>query len=182
MVYLHLAEGFEEVEAVTVADILRRGGVDVRTVSMTGERAVTGAHGIPVTADLLFEEADYDACEMIVLPGGMPGTTNLDAHEGLRENIRAFASGGKKVAAVCAAPMVLAHAGVLEGRSATIYPGMEDELRGGGAAPGEGAVVKDGNIITSKAPGTAMVFALCLLGELAGAETAGEVEAGLHMA
>lgn len=91
MVYVHLAEGFEEIEALTIVDVLRRAEIETMTVSI-GEKRVVGAHGVPVMADLLFEEADYSACDMIVLPGGMPGTTNLQNHKGLEENIRAFAS------------------------------------------------------------------------------------------
>ena len=104
MVYIHLAEGFEEVEALTVVDVLRRAGVDAQTVSMTGSKTVCGTHGIKVEADQLFEEADYGACEMIVLPGGLPGATNLRDHAGLTEQIKSFAKAGQSLAAICAAP------------------------------------------------------------------------------
>ena len=119
-VYVHLATGFEELEALSPVDVLRRGGVDVKTVSVTGEKTVVGSHGIPVTADLLFSEADYENCEMIVLPGGLPGATNLGAHEGLCGKIREFFSAGKYTAAICAAPMVFGALGILEGKKATI--------------------------------------------------------------
>ena len=124
MIYVHLAEGFEEVEALTVVDVLRRAEADVKTVSVTGSRMVTGTHGIPVEADLLFEDADYDKCEMIVLrPSWLDGSTNLQAHEGLTANIRAFASAGKKLAAICAAPMVFGSCGILDGKKSNDISG-----------------------------------------------------------
>jgi 4-methyl-5(b-hydroxyethyl)-thiazole monophosphate biosynthesis len=169
-VYVHLAEGFEEIEAVTVVDVLRRAGVEAETVSVTGTHLVTGAHGIPVTADLLFEEADYDSCEMIVLPGGMPGTTNLGAHKGLVKQLEKFAEQNRWLAAICAAPMVLGQSGLLKDRTAVIYPGMETHLKG--AQVGEKPVEIDGKIITSKGPGTAMAFALTLAEVLKGASEA----------
>ena len=160
-VYVHLAVGFEEIEAITVVDVLRRAGVQAETVSITGDHLVAGAHGISVTADLLFEEADYDSCDMIVLPGGMPGTTNLGAHRGLVEKLERFAGQGRWLAAICAAPMVFGEAGLLKGRTAVIYPGMEAHLKG--ARTGKKPVEIDGKIITSKGPGTAMAFAFALV-------------------
>ena len=131
MIYVHLAKGFEEIEALTCVDLLRRAGLPVETVSCDPARTVTGSHGISVEADTLFVSADYDGAEMIVLPGGMPGTTNLRAHEKLCQKIREFAAAeDKKVAAICAAPMILGQLGLLEGKKATIYPGMEEELKG----------------------------------------------------
>ena len=177
MVYIHLAEGFEEVEALTTVDVLRRAGIDAKTVSVTGSRTVNGTHGISVGADLLFEEADYGACEMIVLPGGLPGATNLGEHQGLTDQIKAFAASGKKVAAICAAPMVLAQCGILDGREATIYPGMEEHLAG--AVPTGANVTVCGDIITGRGPALAMEFALALTEELAGAEVRKQVAEGL---
>lgn len=174
MIYVHLAEGFEEIEALTVADVLRRAGAEVKLVSVWGSPEVTGAHGITVTADISFDEADYELCEMIVLPGGMPGTTNLMKHEGLMQEIRRADERGRWVCAICAAPMVLAAAGLLEGRNATIYPGMEEYIAG--AAATEGKVVRDGNVITSQAPGTAMKFAIALAEALFGKEEAERIE------
>lgn len=176
-VFVHLAEGFEEVEAVTVADLLRRAGVDVMFISVTGERLVKGAHGIEVKADLLYEEADYQSCEMLVLPGGMPGTLHLQGHGGLAEKLSEFAAQGKWLAAICAAPMVLGELGLLSGKRATIYPGMEEHLKG--AEPRGEAVVLDGRIVTSKGPGTAMEFGLKLIEVLKGSEAAATVRAGL---
>ena len=177
MVFIHLAEGFEEVEALTAVDVLRRAGVDAKTVSVTGNKMVTGTHGIPVEADLLFEEADYVSCEMIVLPGGLPGATNLGSHAGLTDQIKAFAAAGKKVAAICAAPMVLSQCGILEGKEATIYPGMEEELAGAKATGANVTVC--GNIITGKGPALAMEFALALTEALKGKEVREEVAGGL---
>lgn len=176
MVYIYLAEGFEEIEALTCIDILRRGDVCAKSVSITGDYSVRGAHGIPVIADLLFEEAGTDECEMIVLPGGMPGAQYLQDHDGLAEVIKELAAAGKWVCAICAAPMALGHHGVLEGKKATIYPGMEEKLVG--AEPSDDIVVKDGNVITGMAPGAAMEFALALLEALKGKETADEVREG----
>jgi len=177
MVYVHLATGFEEIEALTTVDVLRRACVDVKTVSVMDERVVTGSRGIPVVADLIFDEAEYDACEMIVLPGGMPGAANLAAHTGLCEKIKSFAASDKKLAAICAAPMVLAQCGVLSGKDATIYPGMESEL--GDANPTGANVTKDGNVITGKGPALAMEFALALVAEMAGEDKRKEVAGGL---
>ena len=177
MIYVHLATGFEEIEALTAVDVLRRAGADVKSVSVTGDRAVLGSRGITAVADILFEEADYDACEMIVLPGGMPGAKNLMEHEGLTNHIKVFAKEGKKLAAICAAPMVLGACGVLEGHSATIYPGMEDQLTGA-KATGENVTVS-GNIITGKGPALAMEFALTLVEIVKGTKVRDEVAEGL---
>lgn len=177
MVLIHLAEGFEEVEALTIVDVLRRAGADAKTVSVTGEKMVRGTHGVNIEADLLFEDADYSACEMIVLPGGLPGADNLGAHKGLTDQIKAFAEAGKKVAAICAAPMVFGNCGILDGKLATIYPGMEFALKGG-IATGKNVTVC-GNIITGKGPALAMEFALALVGELKGKAVRDEVAEGL---
>ena len=180
MVYVHLATGFEEIEALTIVDVLRRAEVDVKAVSISGDKLVKGSRDITVQADILYEEADYNACEMIVLPGGMPGAANLGAHSGLTNHIRAFAKAvdaGKKLAAICAAPMVLGACGVLEGHDATIYPGMEDHLTG--ARPTGENVTVSGNIITGKGPALAMEFALCLVEILKGKDVRREVAEGL---
>jgi len=179
-VYVHLATGFEELEALSPVDVLRRGGVDVKTVSVTGERTVVGSHGIPVAADLMFDEADYDACDLIVLPGGMPGAANLGAHEGLCEKILEFHKEGKWNAAICAAPMVFAQLGLLEGLEVTIYPGMEDKLNGAKVSPSAYLTVNyEHKIITAKGPGYALHFALELLELMKDKETAEAVKAGM---
>ena len=177
MVYVHLAEGFEEVEAMTVVDLLRRAGIETETVSVTGYLPVKGAHGVKVVADILFEDAVYSNCELIVLPGGMPGAANLASHEGLIEKIYSFNNQGKKLAAICAAPLVLGRAGLLKGKRATCYPGFEDELTG--AELSTDAVVSDGGVITSRGPGTAMAFALAIIEDLKGKETADNIAKGL---
>ena len=174
MVYVFLAHGFEEIEALTAVDLLRRADVQVKTVSIMDEKLVYGAHGIGVEADILFKEALFDKCAMLIFPGGMPGTTNLCNHKELISEIQDFAKTGKPVAAICAAPMILAKAGLFDGHEATIYPGMETELVG--AVPTAGNVVKSGNLITSKGPGTAMDFALALIAELKGDDIAKEIK------
>lgn len=177
MIYVHLAEGFEEVEALTIVDLLRRAGIAVETVSICEGTKVTGTHGIDVIADITFDEADYDKCDMIVLPGGLPGADNLGDHKGLTDQIKKAAAAGKKVAAICAAPMVFGACGILEGRKATIYPGMEDRLTG--AEPQRDGAVVDGNIITGQGPAFAMDFALTIIEEVCGRAKADEVAEGL---
>ncbi len=167
-VLIFLTEGFEEMEAATPVDLLRRAGVDCKTVSMTGKREVTGAHGISFVADLLFDEEVAKAADGIVLPGGMPGTANLQKHQGLKKVLRYFDEEKKLISAICAAPMILGEMGLVKGREATIYPGMEDFLTG--ALPVQTPICKDGHILTSRAPGTAIPFALKLVEIFAGAE------------
>lgn len=159
-VNVYLAEGFEEIEAVTIVDVLRRAGVNTITISITGKRTVTGAHGIIVTADEIFENADNMAADMIVLPGGMPGTMNLENHKGLRDVILDFAGKNKYIAAICAAPSVLGKLGLYDKKKAVCYPGFEKALKG--AIVSNETVEQDGSFITSKGPGTAVYFALYL--------------------
>ena len=173
MVYVHFADGFEEVEALTIVDLLRRADIETEMVSIMGKLPVNGAHGIEIIADILFEDAVYSGCEMIVLPGGMPGASNLDAHEGLREKIYSFNNQGKWLAAICAAPLVFGHAGVLKGKKATCYPSFEKELEG--AETVTDPVVVDDNVVTSRGPGTAMLFALKLIEILKGKEVSDKI-------
>ncbi len=174
-VLLFLTDGFEEIEAVATVDALRRGGVDLQTVSLTGNLVVTGSHGVPVTADLLFDQADFNSAPMLILPGG---TVKINEHEGLRIRVREFAMTGKKVAAICAAPMVLGLMGLLKGKKATCYPGFEKYLEGADLQTSQ-AVVRDGNITTGRGPGLTLDFALALLEQLKGKEVAEEVARGL---
>ena len=176
-VYVFLADGFEEIEALATVDVLRRAGVQVKTVSINPTEMVTGAHGIPVMADVLFELAECADADMLVLPGGMPGAANFDAHEGLRAVLSANAEAGKWLAAICAAPMVYGHMGLLNGKNATCYPGFEGELAGATytAAP----VEKDGNIITGKGPAVVLPFAYALAEALVGEEVVAQVKAGM---
>ena len=169
MVYIFLAEGFEEVEALTVIDYLRRAGVDIKSVSINGSCDVQGAHGVTVKSDIVFKDADFDACEMIVLPGGLPGTTYLGQCAELVAQIKNFAASGKKTAAICAAPTVFGKAGILVGKKATCYPSLEDDLTGADKVTDK--VVTDGNVTTSRGPSTAVYFALELIRILKGEET-----------
>ena len=178
MIYVYLAEGFEEIEALTAVDVMRRAGIEVETVSITGEKLVRGTHGISVEADILYEETDHAKCDMIVLPGGLPGADYLNEHEGLAKHIKCFAGDeSKKLAAICAAPQVFGTCGVLEGKKATIYPSMESHL-GAGQATDENVTV-DGNIITGMGPALAMEFALKLVEEIKGKDAAEDVADGL---
>lgn len=177
MMYVFLANGFEEVEALTVVDLLRRAEIQVKTVSVMEERLVYGSKGIGVEADILFKEGNYDACAMMILPGGMPGTENLCNHKELNEELKNFYAAGKPIGAICAAPMVLGRAGLLSGHRATIYTGMEEELAG--AQPMDADVVISDNIITSKGPGTAMDFALAIIEYTKGIQKAEEIAAEL---
>lgn len=153
-----MADGCEEIEGLTVVDIVRRAGIDITTISISDKKEVAGAHGITFLADAKKDEVDFSTLDGIVLPGGMPGTTNLGADETVDKVIREFAAGGKLVAAICAAPSVLGQAGLLNGKHATSYPGFEPKLTG--AVTSEDPVVQDGNVITSRGMGTAIAFAL----------------------
>ncbi len=177
-VYLFLANGFEEVEGLTVVDLLRRAGIDCQTVSTTGELTVTSSHKITIHADRLFEDGALTDADMLVLPGGMPGTLNLLAHEGLKALLCSYAAEGKYLAAICAAPSVLGAHGLLKGKKATCYPGFEEKLTG--AACTKDNVVVDGNIITSRGLGTAIEFALALITTLTDTHKATEVAASIQ--
>lgn len=158
--YVFLATGFEEVEALTVVDLLRRGGVDCKTVSVMEEQQVTSSHNVTVTADCMFSEISNDA-DLLVLPGGIPGTPNLAAHEGLCRMIHEQNAAGKWLAAVCAAPTVFGGLGILDGKKATCFPSKMDELICGEKLTDN--VVVDGNVITSRGMGTCIDFGLKLL-------------------
>ncbi len=170
MIYLLLADGFEEVEALTPLDLLRRAGRDVLTVSITGDRAVRGAHGITVLADLSAEELTDPCDEMLVLPGGMPGTRNLDASPLTDRLLKEVLALGGHVAAICAAPLILGKRGLLEGKRATCYPGFEAELHG--ATCLSVPFVTDGNITTATGAGAAVPFGGELVRVLCGDEAA----------
>jgi len=170
---VHLANGFEEIEAVSIIDVLRRAELDVQVVSVTGKLAVKGAHQLLVTADVLFEQVNYDDIYMIVLPGGMPGATNLDAHAGLKSQIKKFSAENKQLAAICAAPLVYGNLGILEGRQAVCYPGFEKYLKG--AELLNVPVVQSGNVITGRGPGVAIKFALKLVEKIVSAEKSKEI-------
>ena len=171
--YLFLATGFEEIEAVATIDVLRRGGVELITVSITGKRMVVGAHQIPVTADILFEEADFSDGDAFILPGGGPGSQMLNKHEALKQLLVQQNEQNKWIAAICAAPLVLGGLGMLKGKKAICYPGIEPMLTG--AILINLPTVTDGNIITGKGPGFAFDFALTVLTALHGQEVAANV-------
>lgn len=176
-IYVFLADGFEEVEALTPIDVLRRAGLQVITVSVMENREVVGAHGVPVVADCLFEAIDKNAADMLLLPGGMPGASNLDAHEGLSSLIMTYAAQEKSLAAICAAPLVFGKRGLLKGKKATCYPGFETFLEG--AEYTAGLVEKDGFIITAKGPGAAMEFAFAIVNEFCGSQVVAELKQGM---
>ncbi len=167
---VHLAEGFEEIEAISIIDVLRRAEIDVLTVSISKQTEVTGSHKITVLADELFENIDYSTIDMIVLPGGMPGASNLDKHTGLKKQILDFNKNGKSLGAICAAPLVFGQMGLLKGKKATCFPGFEKYLEG--AIVTSAATEKDQNIITGKGAGVAIQFALKIVEELKGKEAA----------
>lgn len=172
-----LAEGFEEIEGLTVVDILRRAGVDTQMVSITEERMVMGSHNIPVQADICFKDADFSGAELLVLPGGMPGTLNLGACKELTELLVQFYESGRKVAAICAAPSVLGDLGILKGKKAACYPGFEARLTGAEVVFDK--VAQDGNVTTSRGMGTAIPFALSLVAQLVSEEKALELKKGI---
>ncbi len=169
-VAVHLAEGFEEIEAITIIDVLRRADLDVTVVSVTGHELVSGAHQLQVKTDVLFESLNYNLVDMIVLPGGMPGADNLNSHEGLRKNILKFNQEGKPLGAICAAPLVFGQLGLLKGKRAVCYPGFENQLEG--AEVMMEPVVKSGNITTGRGIGAALQFSLQLVEDLISKEKA----------
>lgn len=177
-VYAYLAEGLEEVECLAVVDVLRRSGVDVTMVSITGAKEITGSHGIKFMADALFEEANSDAADVLFLPGGMPGTNHLKAHEGLKAAIEKANKQGRRVAAICAAPSVLGSMGLLKGRTATCYPGFEEQLTG--VSYTSQGVVTDGNITTSRGLGYALDLGLELIRLLQGPQQAQKIAASIQ--
>lgn len=177
-VYVFMADGTEEVEALTVVDLLRRAKVDVVTVSVMGRKQIVSSHAIGIETDELYGASDYADGDMIVLPGGMPGTTHLKEHEKLRKVLKEYHAAGKYLAAICAAPSVLGWNGLLEGKKAICYPGFEEELTG--AVVTNQAVVTDGQFITSKGLGTAIAFSLELITILVGSETAEAIAKGIQ--
>lgn len=176
--FVFLADGFEEVEAMTSIDVMRRAGMPVTTVSINPGLAVTGAHGVTVMADTLYSDNDYSDAEWLVLPGGMPGASNLAAHEELCRELVAQDERGGKVAAICASPsVVLAPLGLLNDRDAVCYPGME--ATDFGVRWGDAFVASDGNVVTGKGPAAAAPFALALVALSMGAEVADNVANGM---
>ena len=174
-VLVPLAQGCEELEAVTIIDLLRRAGIEVTTASLDNE-VIVASRGVRLVADKLLDEVVDQDFDMIVLPGGLPGADHLDNDERIHDLLKRMSADGKYTAAICAAPKVLANAGLLEGRKATSYPGFIDKMSLPQTLVLNDAVVSDDKIITSRGPGTAMDFALELIEKLAGKQKRTEVE------
>lgn len=175
--FIFLATGFEETEAVAIIDVLRRAEIKTTIVSITDKKMVTGAHSISVEADVLFNEVDFKVGNMLILPGGMPGTKNLEAFAPLIKLIGEYYKAGKFIAAICAAPIILGKMRLLRNEEATCYPGYEDFLED--AIISKQRVVRSGKIITGKGPGTAIEFGLLIVETLKGKELADSIGEGM---
>ena len=169
MIYMFLAEGFEEVEALAPLDLIRRAGLEIKTVGV-GSKTVVGSHGIPVVADITENEFSDNAPDMVILPGGMPGTKNLDASEVVHKAIADAVKNDAYVCAICAAPMILGKLGLLREKNAVCYPGFEEYLDG--AILPDKKVVRDGKVITAKGMGAAIEFGLAIVSVLKDEKTA----------
>ena len=174
MVYMFLANGFEEIEALCPLDLLRRAGVEVTTVGIGGD-SITGSHGITVKADIKDKKVKFENIDMVILPGGMPGTTNLDASELVHRALDLAKEQNAYVAAICAAPMILGKRGDLKGKDAVCYPGFEEYLEGAKLHPRGVTVVSAGKTITARGMGVALEFGLCLVAALCGEKKADEL-------
>lgn len=174
---IFLANGCEEIEALTVVDVVRRAGMEITMISISDSKEITSSHQVTFMADELASDTNYEELDGIVLPGGMPGTLNLGADKKVNEIIRKFASEGKLVAAICAAPSVLGEAHLLEGKKATCHPGFEEKLLG--AVTSEEEVVVDKTIITSRGMGTAIPFSLEIVRYFKDDETVEQIKKGL---
>ena len=181
-VYVFLANGFEDVEALIPVDVLRRGGVDVTTVSVVEDsQLVESAHGVQIFADALFDDCDFSDADVLLLPGGMPGASNLYEHDGLCNAVQAHYDAGRRLAAICAAPaVVLGQLGLLQGRRATCYPGFERMLTG--ATYTAELFTTDGNITTGEGPAAAFTFAYELLTLLTDRQTSDQIAVGMRFA
>ena len=178
-VYVFLADGFEDVEALIPVDVLRRGGVEVVTVSTTEFTQVESAHGVSIEADIQFDQSDYADADLLMLPGGMPGASNLFAHEGVCKALKAQHAAGKKIAAICASPaVVLAPLGILDGKRATCYPGFEEALAK--ATYTGDLVTVDGNITTGEGPAAAFPYAYTILADLVDQQTSDQIVEGMR--
>ena len=176
-VYVFLANGLEEIEAITPVDVFRRAGIEVITVSITGSEFVKSAHNIIIKADKIFAECKFDDADLLVLPGGMPGATNLNEHQGLRCILIEHNLRHKKIGVICAAPLVLGGLGLLKGKKATCYPGFEKYLTG--AEYTADIVTVDSNIITGEGPAAAFAFAYALLEQIAGSKHVAPIREGM---
>ena len=177
-VFAFVADGLEEVECLAVVDVLRRSGVAVTLVSVTGSCEITGSHHIRFQADVLFEDANTDSADVLFLPGGMPGTSTLKAHQGLSAAIVKANKQGRRIAAICAAPSILGGMGLLKGKTATCYPGFEDVLSG--VSYTSQGVVTDGNITTARGLGYALALGLELIRLLQGPQQARTIKEAIQ--
>lgn len=175
--YLFLADGFEEIEALCVVDILRRAELNVKTVSIKENSSVLGAHNVPVHADELFSEQNFEDAQMLILPGGLSGASKLEAHKGLRRLLLEFARDGKYLAAISTAPYTLGKLNILNGKKVTCYPGCENDLVG--ARKSCHAVVSDGSIITGNGPGAVFDFAFTIVEHFCGKQMVRELKKGM---
>ena len=173
---IFFAQGYEMIEALTVVDVCRRCGLTIDMVSVTEEKCVTSSHGVPVGMDKSFSEVNFDEYDMIVLPGGMPGTLGLEATEELMEQVDAFYQNGKYVSAICAAPSILGHRGILKGKKACCYPSFESHLEG--AEVSQETVEISDKVITSRGMGTAIDFSIAIAAAFVGDAKAKEVAEG----
>ena len=181
MVHIFLANGFEEIEALTTLDILRRAEIPVQTISISGSRNVTGAHGITVKADSVFRRSELLNSDCLILPGGMPGADNLRMHPGVCKAVQEQVERGAYVAAICAAPaLVLGTCGLLQGKKATTYPGFEDKAHQANYT--KRGIEADGTIITAKAPGFTFEFAFTIVEALKGSDAVKAVRKGMCLA
>lgn len=177
MVYIILGDGFEEIEAISPGDILRRGGVEVCYAGIGGT-VIRGGHNICVAADVEVDQIDLDQAEMLVIPGGLGGVESILASPVALEKLKGAYDRDIELAAICAGPTVLGHLGIMDGRKAVCYPGLEEKVTGGSMQPGK-KVVRDRKLTTGQGPGAAMAFGLALLDVLKGKQTAEEVGSGL---
>lgn len=178
--FVFLADGFEDIEALTPVDLMRRAAIDVATVSITEDKRVKSANGVTVEADVIFKDADFSNASVLVVPGGMPGATNLHNYEPLNDLLRAQAKKDGLIASICASPaVVLTPLGLTAGKKATCYPSFQDVLIQGGANLSPERVVRDGQLITSNGPSSATLFALELVKVLKGEDTARDVATGI---
>ena len=177
-VYEFLANGTEEVEALITVDILRRGGVDIKMVSTTSSEYIESSHGIVIKCDQMIEDSDFSDADMLLLPGGQPGTTNLLNHEGVRNAISAHYAAGKKIGAICAAPMILGDLGILKGKKATCFPGCENGMIG--AEYTRELYTIDGNIITGEGPAATFPYAYAILEMFVDKQTVENIKEGMR--
>ena len=177
MLHIFIADGFEEIEVLTVVDVLRRCDLELQTVSVTGTRLIKGAHDIPIMVDTVFRKGEIDKSDGLILPGGMPGSKNLFLHEGLRKALVNHSEKRTLIAAICAAPMVLGRHNLLEGRRATCYPGFEEHLRG--AEIINVGICEDDNLITAQGPAFASDFAFAIASRFVDSATLAQVKDGM---